>query len=224
MQARFALTVCTFLLTIVTVVSPSIGETAATASNVTSAFVASTSAVRAAQLGTSWRPGCPVAPSQLRLLRLSYFGFDGRAHVGSLVVNANVATAVFKILRTLYRERFPIASMLPASRCDGHDPASMAANNTLGFNCRYAVTPGTRQWSAHAFGEAIDVNPVENPYIVSGVAEPAAGKAYVTRTDVRRGMAVSGGELVRAFGSVRWYWGGRWTASPDYQHFSATGG
>ena len=82
----------------------------------------------------------------------------------------------------------------------------MAANNTSGFNCRYAVALGTRQWSAHAFGEAIDVNPVENPYIVSGVAEPAAGKAYVTRIDVRRGMAVPGGELVQAFGSVRWYW------------------
>jgi hypothetical protein len=100
----------------------------------------------------------------------------------------------------------------------------MNANNTSGFNCRYAVAPGTPQWSVHAFGEAIDVNPVQNPYLVNGVAQPRSGAAYRSRAVIRPGMAVSGGVLVNAFASVGWYWGGRWTASPDYQHFSATGG
>jgi hypothetical protein len=76
----------------------------------------------------------------------------------------------------------------------------------------------------HAYGEAIDVNPVENPYLEGGVVRPAAGAAYVNRTRVRPGMALAGGQLVNAFAAVGWKWGGRWSASPDYQHFSATGG
>jgi hypothetical protein len=73
----------------------------------------------------------------------------------------------------------------------------------------------------HAYGEAIDVNPVENPYVLGGRARPAAGARYVDRTRRRPGMAE--GALVRAFASVGWGWGGRWGA-PDYQHFSSTGG
>ena len=100
----------------------------------------------------------------------------------------------------------------------------MAADNTSGFNCRYAVANGTPEWSVHAYGEAIDVNPVQNPYVFNGVAEPVAGHAYVNRLDVRPGMAEAGGALNSAFASVGWLWGGRWTDSPDFQHFSATGG
>jgi hypothetical protein len=76
----------------------------------------------------------------------------------------------------------------------------------------------------HAYGEAIDVNTVENPYIEGGIVRPPAGKGFLDRTDVRPGMAVPNSVLVRAFLSVGWKWGGRWTSSPDYQHFSATGG
>ena len=95
-------------------------------------------------------------------------------------------------------------------------------NNTAAFVCR-AARRQTR-WSAHAYGLAIDVNPVENPYIESGRVHPRAGRAYLNRSRVRRGMAVPGGALVGAFASVGWSWGGRWTSAPDYQHFSRTGG
>ncbi len=187
-------------------------------------FTWSVSLVTAAQLGKTWHPGCPVAPSHLRLLQLRYVGFDGRARVGSMVVNASVVTSVAKVFATLYAKRFPLHSMVPESAFQGKDPASMAADNTSGFNCRYAVTTGPKQWSVHAYGEAIDVNPVQNPYVFNGVAQPVAGKAYVNRSDVRPGMAEVGGVLNDAFASVGWFWGGRWTASPDYQHFSSTGG
>jgi hypothetical protein len=100
----------------------------------------------------------------------------------------------------------------------------MAADNTSGFNCRYAVTTGPKQWSVHAYGEAIDVNPLENPYELAGRAYPPAGRPYLDRADVRPGMAFEGGQLVAAFASVGWEWGGRWAGSPDYQHFSSTGG
>ena len=75
----------------------------------------------------------------------------------------------------------------------------------------------------HAYGKAIDVNPVENPYLENGRVHPTSGADYVSRTPVRPGMAVSGGLVVRAFAAVGWKWGGAWS-TPDYQHFSSTGG
>jgi hypothetical protein len=75
----------------------------------------------------------------------------------------------------------------------------------------------------HAYGEAIDVNTVENPYIQNGRVTPANATAYADRASVRPGMAVEGGELVQAFAAAGWSWGGRWRPSPDYQHFSANG-
>ena len=180
--------------------------------------------VTAAQLGASWHAGCPVGPAELRALRVSYDGFDGRARTGTIVVHRDVAGEVAQVFRRLYTARFPIRRMSPVARYGGSDSRSMAADNTSGFNCRSAVAPGPRRWSVHAFGKAIDVNTVENPYLEGGRVLPPAGRAYVDRSRYRRGMAVAGGALVRAFAAAGWQWGGRWTASPDWQHFSATGG
>lgn len=187
-------------------------------------FVGTVSPVTAAELGRSYRAGCPVGPAELRLLHLSYVGFDGKAHVGTMVVNAAVVDDVLTVFKQLYAERFPIRRMEPVAAFHGSDTASMAADNTSGFNCRYAVTTGPKTWSVHAYGEAIDVNTVENPYVYGGSVLPPAGATYADRARVRPGMAVPGGELVKAFASVGWLWGGRWTGSPDYQHFSKTGG
>ncbi len=188
------------------------------------AFVATSQPVSAGQLRYTWHPGCPVGPSQLRLVRLRYWGFDDRAHIGSIVVNAKVVADVTKVFRDLYDERFPIYRMVPEDAFHGNDNAAAAADDTSGFNCRYVVAPGPRRWSVHAYGEAIDVNDVQNPYVDGRTIIPPAGAAYLDRRDVRPGMAVPGGPLVRAFASVGWYWGGRWAGSPDYQHFSLTGG
>jgi hypothetical protein len=158
------------------------------------------------------------------MLHLTYWGFDRRAHQGEMVVNAGVAGDVITIFRTLYNERFPVAEMVPQDAYGGSDNAAAAADDTSGFNCRFAVAPGPPQWSVHAFGEAIDVNDVQNPYVEGTTVIPPAGTAYLDRADERPGMAVPGGPLVDAFASVGWFWGGRWTASPDYQHFSLTGG
>jgi hypothetical protein len=188
------------------------------------AFSAQVQTVTAAELGGSWHRGCPVGPSQLRLITLSYFGFDGKPHVGSIVVRSTVTAAVTSAFSRLYAERFPIRRMQPISVYGGSDDRSMAADNTSAFNCRYAVATGPKRWSVHAYGEAIDVDPLENPYLEGGHVLPAAGRPFLDRSNVRRGMAVAGGTLVEAFAASGWQWGGRWTASPDYQHFSATGG
>jgi hypothetical protein len=187
------------------------------------AFVGTVSTVTEADLPYTYRPGCPVGPADLRMLHVSYWGFDHQAHIGTIVVNADVVQDVLTIFSTLYGEQFPIRQMVPEDAVHGSDPASMASDNTSGFNCRAAVAPGPPQWSAHAYGEAIDVNTVENPYLEGGVVQPAAGAAYLDRSDYRPGMAVPGGQLVAAFASVGWQWGGRWTDSPDYQHFSKNG-
>ena len=187
-------------------------------------FHASSAPVTAAELGASWHPGCPVGPSQLRTVTVSYVGFDGRAHTGALVVNSAVVADTEAVFRRLYAARFPIRRMEPIAKYGGSDPRSMAADNSSGFNCRYAVAAGPKRWSVHAYGEAIDVNTIENPYVQGGEVRPAAGRAYLDRTRYRKGMAVVGGVLVRAFASVGWLWGGRWADTPDYQHFSRTGG
>jgi D-alanyl-D-alanine carboxypeptidase len=183
-------------------------------------FTAHVERVTAAELPYSWHPGCPVAPAALRRVRLAYLGFDGRRHLGELVVNAHVVPQVTRVFRTLYRARFPIRRMRPIDVYRGDDDRSAAADNTSAFNCRHAVASGRASWSMHAYGEAIDVNDVENPYLLNGRVIPPAGRAYAHRADVRPGMAVGGGVLVRAFASVGWGWGAGFA---DYQHFSTNG-
>jgi hypothetical protein len=178
----------------------------------------------AADLPHSYRSGCPVAPAQLRMVQLPYRGFDGRDHVGALVVNASVVSQVISIFTRLHAAHFPIRSMRPIDAFGGDDNASMAADNTSAFNCRNAVGSGPPRWSVHAYGEAIDVDPVENPYLEGGRVYPPAGAAFTDRSNVRPGMAEPGNSLNGAFAAYGWPWGGRWAASPDYQHFSATGG
>lgn len=180
--------------------------------------------VTAAQLPHSWHRGCPVAPAQLRRLSVRYWGFDGRVHVGTVVVNVRAVGPLTRVFARLYDARFPIRRMRPIDAYGGNDERSLAADNTAAFNCRYAVASGPRRWSVHAYGLAVDVNPVENPYLEGGRVHPRAGRGYLDRSRRRPGMALRNGLLVRAFASVGWSWGGRWSASPDYQHFSATGG
>jgi D-alanyl-D-alanine carboxypeptidase len=180
--------------------------------------------VTAAELRWSYRPGCPVGPDALRLVRLSYWGFDGSSHRGALVVNVAAVPAAERVFARLYDERFPIRRIVPIDAFHGDDDRSMAADNTSAFNCRYAVASGPKRWSVHAYGEAVDVNPLENPYQLDGRVHPPAGRTYLDRVNARPGMAVVGGELVAAFAASGWQWGGRWAGSPDYQHFSSTGG
>ena len=185
------------------------------------AFEATVSPVKWSELRYTYRAGCPVRPVQLRTIRVTYWGFDARAHEGALIVRDRVATDVVKVFRRLYAAKFPIRRMRLMSAYRGSDDASMAADNTSAFNCRFVK--GTTRWSMHAYGEAIDVNTIENPYVQGARVSPPSGRGYVDRSNHRAGMAVEGGVLVRAFDSVGWHWGGRWTSSKDYQHFSTTG-
>jgi hypothetical protein len=176
-----------------------------------------------------WQPGCPVALSQLRLLTVRHWGFDGRPHNGQLVVNADVAAPLVTVFRRLYALRFPIRHM----RLDdmyGPRRARPADGDVSGsFECRQAVPSpctggtGTGSWSNHAYGHAIDLNPVENPYVGCGRTRDPTRARYLDRSRLRKGMVTPA--VVRAFRTIGWGWGGDWSGqTKDYMHFSTTGG
>ncbi|HSK22927.1 MAG TPA: M15 family metallopeptidase, partial [Egicoccus sp.] len=181
-------------------------------------------AVRSEMAGVSMHPGCDevITYDDLRLVVLTHRGFDDRLHRGELVVHRDAVTGLRSVFATMYAQDFPLQSIHRVDRYGGSDDRSMAANNTSAFNCRRVA--GTTRWSEHSTGRAIDVNPVHNPYVSSsGSVSPPAGRDYTDRGDVRPGMVVEGDAVVDAFDAIGWGWGGRWTNSKDYQHFSASG-
>jgi hypothetical protein len=172
--------------------------------------------------GLSWRSGCPVPLRALRLVRLRYWGFDRDAHMGRLVVHRDVARKMVRAFKRLYGVSFPIRRMRLVDFYGADDRTSMEHDNTSAFNCRYrAGSPG--EWSQHAYGKAIDINPVENPYVWSGGVSPPQGAGYVDRTPDRKGMIHHRDAVWWAFRYRGWEWGGDWTDVKDYQHFSQNG-
>ena len=173
-------------------------------------------------MSSSWRAGCPVELRDLRLLTVVHIGFDGQARTGELVVHATVADDIVRVFRMIFEARFPIEQMRLVDDFGADDDRSMAANNTSAFNCRRAT--GSSRWSEHAFGKAIDINPVQNPYVTrSGAVLPPAGTPFVDRDPAAPGLIAAAGPVVRAFDDIGWGWGGRWSSGKDYQHFSASG-
>jgi hypothetical protein len=179
--------------------------------------------VRAELSGRYWHPGCPVALSHLRVLTLTYWGFDGRVHTGQMVANEDAARPLVRVFRRLFELRFPIHHM----RLVDAYGAGGAADATYSFSCRLAVPspcPGARSsghWSEHAYGEAVDLNPIENPYTGCGRTRERASVPYLDRSRRRQGMVTPA--VVAAFRSIGWGWGGDWTSVKDYMHFSASG-
>lgn len=174
----------------------------------------------AARMAANWRPACPVPLADLRYLTVTYRGFDGSDHSGELVVAALVATDVVEVFHRLYDSGFPLASLRLVDDFGGSDDRSMDADNSSAFNCR-AVTGGGG-FSEHSYGTAIDLNPVENPYLSGDTVLPAQGRQFLDRT-AGPGVITEGDEVVAAFASIGWTWGGTWSGPIDYQHFSASG-
>jgi hypothetical protein len=173
--------------------------------------------------GRSWHEGCPVPLWKLRLIRMRHWGFDDTAHWGRMVVHRSWAWRIVKVFRTLYEERYPIRRMWLVDRYDADDLRSMKDDNTSAFNCRYASgNPGV--WSMHAYGKAIDLNTVENPYVRGDYVSPPKGRRYADRSQHLPGMVHQGDAVVQAFREIGWGWGGAWDGSTrDYQHFSSNG-
>ncbi|NNC80719.1 MAG: M15 family metallopeptidase [Acidimicrobiales bacterium] len=174
------------------------------------------------RMTASWREGCPVALENLRYLNVAHWDFDGRVASGELVVHADHAENVSAVMLQLFDLGYPIQQMRLVDEYGADDDASMEANNTSAFNCReVAWRPGV--WSNHAFGTAIDVNPLINPYVKGATVFPPAGRAYADRSQRVTGGLYPGDPAVEAFASIGWGWGGNWDGAKDWQHFSASG-
>lgn len=188
-------------------------------------FQASTSALTTAMrnrmTGVSWHPGCPVGLGELRLLRLSYWGFDHAVHQGELIVNTSATAPLTRAFALLFQAGFPIRQMQVVDDFGGDDERSMLADNTSAFNCR--LVPGTSVWAQHAYGLAVDINPFENPEIQGGQADPPAAAAWADRSRSSPAMIRAGDAAWRAFRAIGWIWGGDWRSLKDYMHFSANG-
>ena len=138
-----------------------------------------------------------------------------------------VAT-VRRAFRAAFRDGFAIRAIHPVERyyrgsragMARSDARSMRADNTSAFNCRHAT--GSTRWSAHSWGDAVDVNPRENPHVLGGRTYPANGARFADRGVRHIGMLRSGSALTRAMRARGWTWGGTYRA-PDYQHFSRSG-
>jgi D-alanyl-D-alanine carboxypeptidase len=173
-----------------------------------------------------WHRGCPVWPSQLRVLGFRYYGFDQATHIGQIVVNAKVADALGTVFAKLYRLRFPIRDAAFSSTYGPHPDRS--GDVTASFECRQAAaspcssTTTTGHWSMHAYGEAVDLDPRENPYVGCGMTRDKTALSYLKRSWHRPGMVTPA--ALHAFQSIGWGWGGLWSGSTkDYMHFSING-
>ena len=172
-------------------------------------------------VGVSWKPGCPVPIDDLRIIEMNHWGFDGTVHDdGRLMVHEDVADDVVAAFGEIYAARFPIRRMELIEEYGASDDASMEADNTSAFNCR-PITGTTDRFSIHSYGKAIDINPVENPYVRGDTVLPPAGAEYVDREDVRPGMILKNDAVVKAFKNRGFIWGGDWNSLKDYQHLEA---
>jgi hypothetical protein len=171
--------------------------------------------------GGSWRPGCPVEIEALRWVTVRFIGPDGAPKDGALVAHHQAVDALVRAFEAIYAAGFPLTSVQPIEAFGGQDAASMAADNTSVFNCRQYGKD--TDWSQHAFGSAVDINPVKNPHVTATRVRPPAGQAFLDRGGDVPGLIRDGDPVVRAFYAVGWRWGGRWRSAKDYQHFSASG-
>jgi hypothetical protein len=177
--------------------------------------------LRGAMSGTTWTHECPVHLNDLRLIEANYWDYNGALQTGRLVVAVSATDTFVAVLKTAFDSQFPFERMEPVSGYNGSDDASMAANNTSAFNCR-AVTGGS-SWSQHSYGNAIDINPIQNPYVKGNTVLPPAGAAYLQRDPSVPGLLVQDSPVVQEFLAAGWGWGGNWSSLKDYQHFSETG-
>ena len=174
--------------------------------------------------GKTWKKGCPVPLQDLRYLRIKHIDFKGNDQMGEMIVHKEVSEEVTKIFEALYHADYPIYQMRLVSDYKGSDWQSIEADNTSAFNCRRAT--GSKKFSKHSYGKAIDINPIENPYIFrSGKSSHKASKPYLKRKRTgnsasQRAMLLGDDKAVQIFKKYGWKWGGDWSGVKDYQHFS----
>lgn len=167
-------------------------------------------------IGKSMPQNANISFEELSYLKLTYYGFDNDAHVGEMIVNKKLAKEVVDIFKELYEKRYHIEKIKLIDEYDANDNLSMKDNNSSSFN--YRTIAGTNKISNHAKGMAIDINPIQNPYVKDNIISPPEGEIYKDRKNIRKGMIIKNDVAYNAFTKRGWKWGGEWN-NPDYQHF-----
>jgi hypothetical protein len=173
--------------------------------------------MKVAMTGRSWKQGCPVSLDDLALIRVTYWGVDGSTHEGKLVVNKQIAEDVVSVFDDLYKARFPIQKI---GFWDDYGAGVYAEQNiTVGFYCEKA-DDAPSEWSSHAYGMAIDINPFLNPFLdLQHKWWPLAAVSNVPR-DRKPGKVSTGSASFAIFTRHGWAWGGFDAGVPDYMHFT----
>lgn len=162
-----------------------------------------------------WASECIISLTKLKLLTLSHYNFDNRIEIGQMVALGSMADSVIAIFQELFALKFPIHTIKLVDEFEGDDELSMSANNSSCFNFRKIA--GTNKLSLHAYGLAIDINPMQNPFIQNGKILPANGKDFIDRSKVKAGMIEPVVEVFYKYGFTEW--GGNWQEPIDYHHF-----
>ncbi len=175
--------------------------------------------------GKSWRHGCPVSLQKLHYLEIKHWNFNGSTSIGELIVHADISHNISNVFKELYNIHYPIKQMKLVSDFGGNDWKSIEADNTSALNCRN-VTGNINRWSKHAFGKAIDINPIENPYISrKGYISHKASIKYKKRvykssnSVAEKAILLKNSKATKIFEKYGWIWGGNWKNVKDYQHF-----
>jgi hypothetical protein len=175
-----------------------------------------TTAQQTAMTGKSWKPECPVSLDDLAAVEVTYFGFDGLTHQGTLVVHKRFAAEASQIFHELYAIRFPINKVSP---WENYGPDVYAEKDiTVGFYCEKA-DDAPDEWSGHAYGVAIDINPLDNPFRDAKKGWwPTTSVALAPRNNAK-GKVFPGSAAFNIFAKHGWAWGGFYVGEPDYMHF-----
>ncbi|MBU0923851.1 M15 family metallopeptidase [bacterium] len=173
--------------------------------------------------GVSFYESCPVPLSDLRIVNIKHLGFDDNIYFGDLIVHKDVAFEVSLIFKELFEIKYPIKKIMPIEKYNGDDFESIEADNTSAFNCRKAE--GSNKYSKHSYGKALDINPIENPYVYkNGTTSHKGSIKYLTReknnkSNENKAVLTSSSKAVLIFKKYGWKWGGDWKNTKDYQHF-----
>lgn len=166
-----------------------------------------------------------VTIEELSYVHVLYWNFEGNPAEGELICNQSIAQDLVEIFWELHQAEYQIGKIRLIDEYGGDDDLSMADNNTSCFN--YRVVSGSSSLSKHAYGLAIDINPLYNPYITYNEDHtvnvfPEAGEDYVDRS-VAFPYKIDESDLCcRLFKEHGFTWGGDWNSCKDYQHFQKT--
>jgi len=161
---------------------------------------------------------CPLSSQQLTHIQVPYWGFDDKSHTGTLVVNKNIADETTQIFEAIYKIKFPIEKIKPLEDYGNNEEKAMEDNDTFSYHCK-KMTSNPNRFSTHAYGLAIDINPLLNPYISQKKLLPTNSEKYRNRDQIIPGMISANSGITKIFLQHDWKWGGNWRVLKDYHHF-----